>query len=214
MQQLTLPILKPLPSGVIVAVDVSAEDYLQNYTDGHSEWIEGTVIKMSPVTLEHDVLVIFLRKFLDAYLEIKSLGRTVGEPFAMRTESSLRQPDIQIILNDNLPNLQRTYMQGPADICIEVVSEESVSRDYGEKFAEYEKAGVREYWIIDPKHSRTTFYRLDQNGSYHNISLNEQNHYQTPLLPQFYLPVDILWQEELPGYFEIGDMVKAMLGNK
>ena len=211
MQQLTLPILKPLPAGVIVAVDVSAEDYLVEYMDGHYEWVDGTVVKLPTVTLEHDQLANFLRSILNAYLSLMPLGKTLGAPFVMRLEKSFREADIQIILNENLPNLQRTYMQGPADICIEVVSEESISRDYGEKFAEYEKAGVREYWIIDHKHSRPTFYRLDEAGSYHSISPDEQHHYHTPLLPQFYLPINVLWQEELPGYFEIGDMVKAML---
>jgi Uma2 family endonuclease len=41
-------------------------------------------------------------------------------------------------------------MDGAADIVIELVSPESVHRDYGEKLYEYEQAGVPGYWIIDP----------------------------------------------------------------
>ena len=200
-----------LPMGKIVAVDISLEDYLQDYTDGHYEWVGGVVVQMSPISVRHHMLVKFLYKFLDVYLEEKGWHLTLGEPFGMRTKTSMRQPDIQVILNETLTNLKSTYLDGPADICIEIVSEESVSRDYGEKFAEYEDVGVREYWIIDPLRDRVTFYRLDENGRYRSILPDENGRYTTPLLPKFYLPVDVLWQEELPGYFEIGDMVKAML---
>lgn len=55
---------------------------------------------------------------------------------------------------------------GPADICIEVVSEERIARDHGEKFAEYEKAGVREYWIVDPLRDTCRFNRLNEAGVY------------------------------------------------
>ncbi len=213
MQQLTLPLEKSLPIGVVVAVNISREDYLQNYMDGRYEWIEGVVIAMSPVTLKHDAITDFIRSLLKAYLALIGDGKIVGDPFVMRTATSFREPDVQVILGENIANLKNTYMDGPADICIEVVSEESTSRDYGEKFAEYEKAGVREYWIIDPKHQRTTFYRLDSAGSYQHIALDSENNYRTPLLAKFYLPVTVLWQEELPDYFAIGDMVKAMFAN-
>jgi len=43
--------------------------------------------------------------------------------------------------------LKHTYPDGPADLAIEIVSEESRLRDRGEKFAEYEVGGVKEYWI-------------------------------------------------------------------
>ena len=46
-------------------------------------------------------------------------------------------------------------MNGAADICIEVISPESVIRDRGEKFEEYERGGVGEYWIFDYLRARS-----------------------------------------------------------
>ena len=47
-----------------------------------------------------------------------------------------REPDIQMILDEHRNRLTRTQVEGAADLVVEVVSEESTSRDYGDKFAE------------------------------------------------------------------------------
>lgn len=62
----------------------------------------------------------------------------VGDPFVMRLDaiSMRRQPDLQVIFNTNPGTLTNTDMDGPADICIEVVSPGSGSTDYGDKLAE------------------------------------------------------------------------------
>ncbi len=51
-------------------------------------------------------------------------------------------------------------MKGSPDAAVEVVSRDSRSRDYGLKKHAYEKAGVSEYWIIDPMQNRAEFHRL------------------------------------------------------
>jgi Uma2 family endonuclease len=104
--------------------------------DGY-EWIKGAVITMVPVSLRYDMIVGYLRKCLEAYFDLRSIGRVVGQPFVMRLDAteSRREPDLQIILKTNPGQLTDTAMIGPADICIEVVSPESVACDYGEKFA-------------------------------------------------------------------------------
>jgi Uma2 family endonuclease len=116
----------------------------------------------------------------------------------------------QVVLNDNLSKLTESAMLGPADICIEIVSEESFSRDYGDKHMEYERAGVKEYWLIDPARRRHHFYRLDDEGIYQISPLDEGDNYLTPLLPKFKLHVPTLWKDELPSYSMVGELVKAM----
>ena len=56
-------------------------------------------------------------------------------------------------------------MLGAADLCVEVVSPESVTRDCREKLTEYEQAGVREYWLIDPFRTQARFHRLTDHGA-------------------------------------------------
>jgi Uma2 family endonuclease len=202
---------RTLPAGEIVAVDVDEAAYWTDYAATHHEWVKGVVIKMSPVRLIHEQLVAYLRDLLRAYGSVQDIaGTVVGDPYIMRLPESNRQPDLQVILGDNQANLTDTYMDGPADLCIEVVSPGSVATDYGEKLAEYEAGGVREYWIIDPERRRAQFNRLDAAGLYQIPPLVDDTAYQTPYLPGFRLPLATLWQSPLPDFGAVWQMAQAM----
>ncbi|HEX3049258.1 MAG TPA: Uma2 family endonuclease [Aggregatilineaceae bacterium] len=189
-----------LPAGEIVATDISVEMYMSHYAGEFHEWVRGAVIRMSPASLKHDALTLYLRYLLDIYFEFNPIGRAVSAPFVMRLDAtrSFREPDVQIILNDNPGQLTDTAMIGPADICIEVVSPESTARDYGDKFKEYETAGVREYWIIDPLRRDTHFYQRQANELYTAVQPDENGDYRTGLLPKLVVSVATLWQAPLP----------------
>lgn len=116
-----------------------------------------------------------------------------------------------VVLQTNSHDLKDTYLNGPADICVEVVSEKSSARDHGEKFVEYEKGGVPEYWIIDPIRRESRFYRLGDQKSYLPQSVDHQGNYHTPTLPGLALNVPTLWHETLPGPGATFEAVKAML---
>jgi Uma2 family endonuclease len=126
----------------------------------------------------------------------------------MRLPTRGREPDLMIIMNDNPHPRTRLYLDGPADIVSEIVSPGSERTDLGDKFVEYEAAGVREYWIVDHVRRRTYFYRLDDEGHFILHLEDADGVYITPLLPKFKLHVPTLWQETLPDYFAIGDLVK------
>ncbi len=111
-----------------------------------------------------------------------------------------------------MPQSPRSAPCPPVFCCIEVVSPESAARDYGDKFMEYERAGVREYWIVDPLRRRCVFNRLSEAGVYAAVLPDQAGNYHTPLLPGLALPVPTLWQDNLPGILEIVRAVQAMLG--
>ncbi len=203
-----------LPAGEIIAAGVSAEDYMARYAEHHHEWVKGAVIKMSPESLRHALIIKYLLRLLDACFSLNRIGTVLDEPFVMRLDESYREPDLQAILNTNPGHLTDTAMIGPADICIEVVSPESAPRDYGDKFIEYEKAGVQEYWIIDPLRRRCDFNRRGESDVYRVIDPDDQGFYSTPLLPRFMLHVPTLWESELPDFFAIGQAVQAMFGDQ
>jgi Uma2 family endonuclease len=208
----TMPVV--LPAAEAVATGVSADDFLAVYAETFHEWAEGVVIKMSPASRRHTLLTQYLIQWLNAYFSLRPVGKVFNAPFVMRLDAleRFREPDIQVILDDNPGELADTAMIGPADICIEVVSPESVERDYGQKFSEYEKAGVREYWIIDPIRQRCDFNQLGESGTYTRVSPDDTGHYHTPLLPELALHVPTLWQDELPDLLITVQRVQAMLG--
>jgi Uma2 family endonuclease len=199
--------------GRVVARDVSAEDYMAQHAAHFREWVEGVVIDVSPVTLKHDEIVGYLRELLRSYFALNRIGLVVGAPVVMQLDSmhSRREPDLQVILKSNPAQKAMAAIIGPADICIEVVSPESLKRDYGDKFGEYQDAGVKEYWLIDPLRNTATFYRLNEDGIYMPQPLDTSNSYQTPLLPKLSIYVPIMWEEELPDIYMVTDSVRAMM---
>jgi len=196
-----------------VITGVSEEEYFEQYAAFHYEWVKGQAIKMAPVHLRHVQLTNYLQQLLSAYLSLNPIGVVAGQPFVMRLQTLdiSREPDLQVILNTNPGQLTDTAMIGPADICIEIISPESVTRDYGENFVEYGNAGVPEYWIIDPIRRESRFYRLQDTGLYASAYPDEQGHYQTPRLPYFVLHVPTLWEKTLPDFYAVGQAIQAML---
>ncbi len=194
-------------------VVTSFEDYLERYAHDYFELVEGQVVKMSPISAVHDAIAFYLRLLLTAYFELRPIGVVKSGPFVMKlaTINVSREPDLQVILKSNPGQLTETFMNGPADICIEVVSPESVARDHGEKFQEYEKGKVPEYWIVDPLHRECRFYRLDDKGHYARFTEDEHGLYRTPALPDLALHVPTLWQDELPGPVAVIEAVRKMI---
>ena len=135
---------------------MTEEEFVAWATDEvRAEWIEGEVILMSPAALKHIRITSWLNQVLGLYIQSKKLGELLGPDLMVRLRSSSscvsrRVPDIFFASNAKLPNLRLNFLDGPPDLAIEIVSPDSVARDWREKFFEYEAAGVLEYWIIDP----------------------------------------------------------------
>lgn len=200
--------------GEIVATDVALEDYMEHYAGDFCEWVEGVVIDVTGSELRHVSLTFYLQTLLSVYFELRPIGRVIGMPFVLRLPAfprRRREPDLMVILNTNPHELKNTYMDGAPDICIEVVSEESDKRDYGDKFREYEAGGVPEYWIIDPLRRETLFYRLGSEGRYSLNLPDTDGSYRSPALPDLALHVPTLWSEALPGPAAIVEAVRALL---
>ena len=192
-------------TGLILARDVSFEDFMTGYDNLHVEWVDGVVVEMPSITERHDALVAFLRMWISALLERLGAGRVLGDPMIMKLEAarSSRAPDLQVLLPDQLYRLKTNVVIGPANLVIEVVSPGSSRTDTVDKFQEYEQGGVPEYWLIDYERRRTVFFRLNSSGIYEESAPDQQGIYQSAAVPGLWLPVDLLWRDALPGPVEI-----------
>jgi Uma2 family endonuclease len=197
----------------VIETDVSFEEYLERYAEGFCEWVEGAVIKMSPIHERHDEITQYFILLIRAFFELRPIGSLRTAPFVMRlaTAQRGREPDLQIILNDNPHPLRPTYMDGPADIVIEVISPGTEQVDRETKLLEYQAGGVKEYWWFDAMARESCFYRLDAAGVYVRQPLDADGTYRTSLLPGFVLEVAPLWRTPLPGPGAVVAAVKAML---
>lgn len=168
--------------------------------DMRAEWVDGEVFLMSPASDRHQDLSDFLTALLRFFVEAKQLGVIRSAPLQMKLGSKLpgREPDILFIAREHLDRLKKTYLDGAADLVVEIISPESRARDRGDKFYEYEQAGVREYWLIDPVRKQAEFYRLGDDGIYQLVPVGADGIFRSAVLDGLQLQVDWLWQEPLP----------------
>jgi Uma2 family endonuclease len=174
---------------------VNFEEYLALGEDtDRIEWIDGEVVRMAPAAKRHQAMMLFLLHTAGLYVETHRLGWLVSAPFAMKLEAQRRgrEPDILFVTQERSELVKETYLDGPADLAVEVISPESVGRDRGEKFIEYEAAGIPEYWLIDPERQRAEFYELGADRLYHLAAMPD-GIYHSKVLPGFFLRVEWLW---------------------
>ena len=190
------PIVPPARVGTR---QMSYEDYLLWSTeDKHAEWVNGEVIVHMPPSEIHQALLVFLVRLLGTFLSWHNLGKLLVAPFEMKLgpRGPARQPDILFVSVKHLDRLTAQRLDGPADLVIEIVSNDSVRRDRYDKLLEYGKAGVREYWVIDPRpgKQRADFLQLDETGDYALIATEDDERYASAVLPGFWLRPAWLWQ--------------------
>jgi Uma2 family endonuclease len=163
-----------------------------------AEWVDGEVIIMAPVSLAHADLFMWLGSILRSFVDDHNLGLVLGPEFFVRFPEQRRRrlPDILFVRQDRRDLLKKQYLDGAPDLIIEVVSPDSESRDWRDKYLEYERAGVREYWVIDPMSQHVEVYSL-RKGAYASIP-EKDGKLVSKVISGFWLKTEWLWQQPLP----------------
>lgn len=178
------------------------EEYLALPNEGGLvEWVNEEVVYHMPVKPIHQFIVDFFVTVLNIYANFRGLGRVVSAPVEFRCypNGNSREPDVMFVSGEHLERVTEDRVEGTPDLIIEVVSNESVIRDYDDKFIEYQECGVPEYWIIDPRprRKRALFYQLGEEGEYLPVS-PVNGIYHSKVVPGFWLKVSWLWEQPDP----------------
>jgi Uma2 family endonuclease len=180
---------------------ISYEDFLELGDEfRHSEWVDGKVILMSAVTDAHSSLCGYMCWMIQTYAGMLDLGEVRIDPFQMKTGPQLpgRAPDVMFIAKKNVRKLQSMYLEGPADLVVEVISPGTRSIDRGDKFYEYER-GVREYWLLDPERKQAEFYILGRDRIYRPAIVGDDEIFRSAVLKGLWLNVAWLWKSPRPA---------------
>jgi len=114
------------------------------------ELVNGEIaLSPSPIPA-HGYTVIQLIRILAQYVKAMKLGRIYPDIDTIFGKYDVRRPDIMYFSNARLKLIGKKAMEGSPDLCIEVLSPSSIHIDRTDKFEQYQKAGVRFYWIVDP----------------------------------------------------------------
>ncbi len=183
---------------------MSYEEYLDATTETRIvEWVNGEGIIYMPPLYQHQEIIRFLSGLLGPFIQFFDLGTLILAPFEVKLwpDGPSREPDLIFVAKANLSNLTDKRFDGGPDLLVEIISPGSVTEDRVRKFTEYEQAGAQEYWVIDPRprQQQADFYVLGEDKIYHPAPVDDQGIFCSTVLPNFWLQVDWLRQEQLPN---------------
>lgn len=124
----------------------------------HIEIINGEAFMMATPSRIHQEICFEIGRQLGNYLEGKQC-KAYPAPFGVRlfeqdgdspeNVDTMVEPDISVVCDRN--KLDKHGCKGAPDMIIEVLSPSTQRHDQLVKLNLYQRAGVREYWIVDPE---------------------------------------------------------------
>lgn len=159
----------PLPKERIY----TSEDYWNLPEGQRAELIDGRLYAMAPPYRIHQELVGELYSTIHNYVHMKEGScKVYPAPFAVNLTENDKiwvEPDISVICDKN--KLSERGCEGAPDWIIEIVSPSSSRMDYSVKLFKYRTAGVREYWIVNPKTKivQTYFFEDEEDSHQHTF---------------------------------------------
>lgn len=170
------------------------EEYL-NYDDGSDrryELVDGRLEVMNPPKLEHFLIARFIEQAIEAEISRKNLQWFCFKDAGIRTGlNKSRLADICVATREQTRELtnQSLVFQTPPLLVVEVVSPESVQRDYRYKRSEYAAAEIPEYWIVDPILNQVSVLVLDA-GLYESTVFTGNQKIMSQIFPELTLTVE------------------------
>lgn len=148
----TMPALQPQPKLITL------EQYEAYPESERIEVFDGIIYDMASPSQEHQTILTELLVTIRNYIKSKGGNCSVfPAPFDVKLSNkplTIVQPDIMIVCDKN--KLDGKRCNGAPDFIIEIVSPSNAADDYIKKLYHYKNAGVREYWIVDPRRKSVT----------------------------------------------------------
>ncbi len=161
-------------------------DYLAWPKDERWELIDGEAYAMAGPTLAHQTVVGELFIEIGSFLRGKPC-RVFVAPFDVRLPrgkeadddiTTVLQPDILVVCDPD--KLDQRGVRGAPDWVIEVLSPSTAAKDQIQKLAVYERAGVREVWLVHPTDRVVSVYMLNADRRYGKPAIHETRETLTP----------------------------------
>lgn len=136
--------------------------------DDRIEIINGEAFMMAPPSRVHQEISFEIGRQLGNYLEGKRC-KVYPAPFGVRLfekegdgpddVDTMVEPDLSVICDHS--KLDDHGCKGAPDLVIEILSPSTRRHDRLVKLDLYQRAGVREYWIVDPEYKSVQVFTQD-----------------------------------------------------
>ena len=145
--------------------------------DGQQHELVRGEIRTIPLTgAEHMNISSLLLMTLGSYVYQKGLGKVYGGDGGFiinAAERTVRGPDVSFVAKERIPADIKGFFPVPPDLAVEIISPNDLYSEVDEKVEEYQNAGVRLIWVINPRRKQVAIYRganplpqtIDQTGT-------------------------------------------------
>src|SRR5690625_587619 len=180
----------------------SYADYL-TWDEGEKvELIDGEIYNMSPApSRQHQQILVELFKAFSSFLEDAEC-EVYFAPFDVRLFAENKrnddinnvvQPDLTVVCDKD--KLDDQGCNGSPDLIIEVISPSSIKTDRWEKYQLYEKAGVKEYWLVDPINQSVEVHHLDNANYEFQGVFTQEDTVSVQILPELTLNLNEIFNK-------------------
>lgn len=166
------------------ATQISFEDYLthDDDTDNRYELVDGQLVLMNPPKGLHLLIADLLDMHFKAEIQrSKQPWRSLREAGVRTGANKSRLTDLCIVTTEQIREVinQSAVFQSPPLLIVEIVSPDSIKRDYRYKRSEYAALEVPEYWIVDPLEAKVTVLLLEE-GLYEEVIYTGDQRLESP----------------------------------
>jgi len=147
----------------VLAEPFTAAEYYEMPEGGpRYQLIEGELCMSPSPTRQHQRIITNLIVALGNHVRDHDLGEVYVAPFDVElNQYNVYQPDLCFFSHERERHLTTQGASGPPDFVIEILSPRTAKLDRQQKLHHYARAGVREYWIVDPATRSVTVHLFD-----------------------------------------------------
>jgi Uma2 family endonuclease len=176
------------------------DDFVLFPDDGkRHEIIDGEHYVTPSPKYRHQIILGNLHFLIATRLEASPIGRVILSPFdVLMSDVDIVEPDLLYLSNERAATvITAKHARGTPELVVEIASPGTRRRDDGIKRRLYERAGVTEYWIVDPEVDRVRVYRRDGDAFARAIELSREHGdvLSTPSLPGLEMPLARIFRD-------------------
>jgi Uma2 family endonuclease len=177
-------------------VKMTARQFLELHEDPPGvrlELVEGAIAVSPSPTPEHSRIDTDLRTVINMHVKSNDLGLVYGDVDTIFGIDDVRRPDIIYFSRRRAHLIGEKAMEGPPDLCIEIISPGSSTIDRVDKFEQYQAGGVLHYWMLDSRPRIIEAYKL-RRGKFVLVGTGKGDDVVTfPPFPKLKIDLSQIW---------------------
>jgi Uma2 family endonuclease len=158
------------------------------------ELVHGEVVVSPSPNFDHAYVVTRLISRLHPYVDEHKLGVIVSGIDTPFGPEDVRRPDLLFFSKARLHHIGKVNLEGPPDLCVEVLSPSNRHVDRGDKFELYRDSGVPSYWIFDPMTKVVEAYRLEGKEYVPTVTAKDEAVVQLPPFEELEIRLAEIWR--------------------